>query len=137
MIERDKLINSLNACRHEPGYSCAKDCIFFEIGSAECIERLMDAVHEYIGDLEDARKERDQLAVENQELRGKLPKWIRAEDEKPKYNTEVKVWTAEGREYIAVYTYSKEWITEYFFDLTNKVTHWMPLDEAPERGEGE
>jgi FtsZ-binding cell division protein ZapB len=169
MIDRDKLLNSLNACRHEPGYDCKKDCIFYEIGSAECIEMLMDAMHEYIGDLEDARKERDQLEIdltmlsmesaanheiestlcgelaevekerdrlaeENQNLRKKVPKWKHVEDEKPPYNTEVKVFTAEGREYIAVYTYSKEWITEYFFDLTNKVTHWMHLDEAPTAG---
>jgi hypothetical protein len=134
MIDRDKLLNSLNACRHEPGYDCKKDCIFYEIESAECIEMLMDAMHEYIGDLEDARKERDQLAEENQNLLKRLPVWKRVEDEKPPYNTEVKVFTAECREYIAVYTYSKEWITEYFFDLTNKVTHWMHLDEAPTAG---
>lgn len=134
MIERDKLLNSLNACRHEIRYDCKKDCIFYEIGSAECIEMLMDAVHEYIGDLEDARKERDQLAEENQNLLKRLPVWKRVEDEKPPYNTQVKIWTNEGFEYIGVYTYSKEFITDGFIELTHKVTHWMHLDEAPTAG---
>ena len=137
MIVRDKLLNSLNACRHEPGYDCKKDCIFYEIGSAECIEMLMDAMHEYIGDLEDARKERDQLADENQNLRKKIPKWKHVEDEKPLHHTQVKLWTHEGYEYIGVYTLSNEFITDGFFDITHKVTHWMHLDEAPERGEDE
>lgn len=137
MIDREKLIRSLNACRHEPGYDCKKDCVFYEIGSAECIERLMDAVHEYIGDLEDARKERDQLAEEYQNLLEKVPYWKRVEDEKPPYHTQVKIWTKDGLEYIGDYTYSKQFITDGFIDITRNVTHWMPLDEAPERGEGE
>lgn len=172
MIDREKLLNSLNACRHEPGYDCKKDCIFYEIGSAECIEMLMDAMHEYIGDLEDARKERDQLEIdltmlsmesaanqeiestlcgelaevekerdqlaeENQNLLKRLPVWKRVEDEEPPYNTQVKIWTKDGLEYIGDYTYSKQFITDGFIDITRNVTHWMPLDEAPERGEGE
>lgn len=172
MIEREKLLNSLCACRHEPGYDCKKDCVFYEIGSAECIEMLLDNLHEYIGDLEDAKAERDRLAddlqkiqvayveeeevermlyqdlaeaeeerdrliKENQNLRKRARIWKRAEDEKPPYNTQVKLWTNEGFEYIGVYTYSKEFITDGFIELTHKVTHWMKLDEAPERGEGE
>lgn len=162
MMDRNKLIDSLCACRKIEGYACDTDCYFYNNAAyVDCIEALLDNLYEYIGDLEAAKEERDQLSdallkletayltemvyqdlkeaeeerdrlkAENQNLLKKARFWKRVEDEKPKYNTEVKVWTAEGREYIAFYTYSKEWITEYFFDLTKKVTHWAELDEAP------
>lgn len=84
--------------------------------STTCIVKLMGDMRERIKDLEAAKAGRQ---------------WINAEDEKPPYNTYVKVWTNDGRELIAVYTYSKEWVTEYFLEITHSVTHWAELDEAP------
>jgi len=162
MIERDRLMDSLCACRKEKGYACDTHCLFYN--NPDCIEVLLENVHEYIGILEEAKKERDQLSdallkletadltekvyqdlkdaeeerdklrEENQNLLKKVPVWKRVEDEKPPYNTQVKLWTKEGFEYIGVYTYSKEFISDGFIELTKKVTHWMHLDEAPTAG---
>ncbi len=162
MIERDRLMDSLRACKKEKGFVCDTHCLFY--GNPDCIEALLENVHEYIGELEEAKKERDELSdallkletayltdmvyqdlkdaeeerdrlkEENQNLLNRLPVWKRVEDEKPPYNTQVKLWTKEGFEYIGVYTYSKEFISDGFIELTKKVTHWMELDEAPTAG---
>lgn len=97
----------------------------------DCSSALISGLMAYIRKQE---AKRDRLKEENQNLLKKVPVWKRVEDEKPPYNTQVKIWTNEGFEYIGVYTYSKEFITDGFIELTHKATHWMHLDEAPTAG---
>ncbi len=130
MPDRKKIENAVHHCGE---MHICKGCPYHKL--EDCTDALFKDMMETIRELEDAKKERDQLADENQNLLKKVPVWKRVEDEKPPYNTQVKLWTNEGFEYIGVFTYSKQFITDGFFELTHKVTHWMKLDEAP--GEGE
>ena len=80
---------------------CAVDlkcegCPYRETDEATtCIVNLLDDMKEYIMDLEAAKVERDALAEEFQKIMQER-QWIRAEDEKPPYNTYVKVWLQTG-----------------------------------------
>lgn len=127
MVDTVKMINGYKHCA--VNHICA-GCAYRAEDDATYINELLSDMHAYIEELEAAKIERDALREEVQKMIAER-RWIRAEDEKPPYDTEVKVWTTDGRELIAVYTRSAEWVTEYFAEITRKVTHWMPPDEGP------
>lgn len=73
---------------------------------------------------------RDALEYIN-ELEAKTPRWISVEDDLPEKDTEVMVYDKGGLFGLAYYDSAGTW---HSYATCYRITHWMPLPEAPEEG---
>ena len=74
----------------------------------------------------------ERLTAENAALREKK-RWISVTEKTPEYDMPQLALNADGDALIANYAYG-EWFDTWGQDV--KVTHWMPLPEAPEEHNG-
>ena len=98
--------------------------------------------------LDEAASALEQLQAENEKLKAQVPRWIPVEERLPEKHSEYIVCACDEGEpideriwgdtvvvcadyYDGAFTWS-EGNTEY--DISDIVTHWMPLPEAPKEG---
>lgn len=113
---------TLEQCSHN---KCAK-CVYFRDG---CASRLMRDALEYINELE-----------------ARAPMWISVSEKLPTPDTRVIASAIDnyGESIVVITEYTHRlyglgmtgWIEPWqYFSCDYKITHWMPLPEAPKEGE--
>ncbi len=69
------------------------------------------------------------------------PEWISVEERLPEQNIQCLIWTDKGWcgfGSCGIYDGEAEWDTEsYWVEEDGLVTHWMPLPEPPDGGDGD
>lgn len=141
MEAAERIRNAIACCLNaNPDEGC-KECPYTDMDA--CIVAL-------VRDAREIMKERDAILSDYQELardyvrikrrvrklKRRITKtnWHKIDEKEPPLHTELKVWTKEGREFIATFTLNDEWITDGFLQVRG-VTHWAYLDEAPKEAE--
>ena len=86
-----------------------------------------------------AQRKQAEAEAERDALREKLPQWISVEERLPERGTQVLGWYKDNpfspyRHEIVEWN-GGGWIFVYAHRYVTDVTHWMPLPEAPEKGE--
>ena len=123
----EKIVQELRCCRlGNPCTSCPAD----GLGKEVCF----DEVHA------DAVAAIERLTAENAALREKVPQWISVEERRPEPGK--RVLATDGVFVGEAYRTSADTWRRYdgiaMRDcLGSIVTHWMPLPEAPEEGDGD
>ena len=126
-----EIIRALRCCAD---YSCSAKCPAFPAG-LDCREEMHKEVLALI----------ERLTAENAALREKVPQWVSVKDRLPDCAVPVLVtYIGYGgnRHGDDVATRIDDWWLWWDGDLqssdervTVKITHWMPIPEAPEKGD--
>lgn len=82
-------------------------------------------------------KEYLQLRNRVEKLEEQMPKWIRVEAQLPADDAAYLCHFCDGQDVVCIYFGHGEWITMDCDNVTQLVTHWMPLPEPPKEEEHE
>ena len=147
-----EIIQALRCCQFwEPCARCPEvsnqNCVnVMHKCAADLIERLTAEAADLRKEIEWkdmvialAQRKQAEAEAERDALREKMPQWISVEERLPERGTQVLGWYKDNpfspyRHEIVEWN-GGGWIFVYAHRYVTDVTHWMPLPEAPEKGE--
>ena len=121
----EEIVKALRCCAD---HSCSAKCPAFPAG-LDCREEMHKEVLALL----------ERLTAENAALREKVPQWVSVEDRLP--IDHLKKYLVAFRDAsgpivdMARYFPSDGWTCDNWDVPQKLITHWMPLPEAPEKGE--